>query len=45
MENCTVYNDFDAVIILADFNLECDDSYAGYKLFENLCDEYYTYVL
>ena len=40
MENCMVCNDFDAVMILGDFNFECGDSYVGYKLFENLCDEY-----
>jgi len=40
IENCIVCNDSDAVMILGDFNFECDNRHVGYKLFENLCDEY-----
>lgn len=40
IENCIVLNDHDAVLILGDFNFECDNNHVGYKMFNNLCSEY-----
>ena len=39
-ENCIVSNDYNAVMVLGDFNFECDNSHTGYKLLKNMCDEY-----
>ena len=40
IENCIVCNDYDAMMIVGDFNFDCVDSYPGYSVFKSLCDEY-----
>ena len=40
IENCIVANDYSAVMVLGDFNFECDNRHTGYKLLKNTCDEY-----
>ena len=40
IENCLVCNNFDSVVLLGDFNFECDARYSGYRLLSTLLCDY-----
>jgi len=40
IESCITCNDHDGVILLGDFNFECDNRCIGYKLLQNLLHDY-----